>query len=350
MEKQDSIMKVGYVAPMSIAAVNGGIRTQATFTIKHIKNHGVQPVLLSPWDDIGLQKLDLVHVFGASIENTGIINQLHALKIPFVLSPVFYSTRSASIIKRAIKIEKIGAIVGKGIRSDFSIKADLCHKADKILPNTTEELKLIEMGFSIPSKKLSVVPNGVENRFANASPDLFIEKYGLQDFILFTGQAGAERKNVLKLIEAASDIETPLVIIGSFYEDEYGKECISKANKSTNAILVDTLEHESDLLASAYAACKVFVLPSLYETPGIAALEAALTGANIVITKHGGTKDYFETYAEYIDPNSASSIRESLKNALDKPKSVHLKKHILNSFTWKNVAEQTFEQYKNVVA
>jgi len=43
------------------------------------------------------------------------------------------------------------------------------------------------------------------------------------------------------------------------------------------------------MLASAYAACDVFVLPSMFETPGIAALEAGLAGAKIVITKYGGT-------------------------------------------------------------
>ncbi len=35
------------------------------------------------------------------------------------------------------------------------------------------------------------------------------------------------------------------------------------------------LDHDDPLLASAYAAARVFALPSWFETPGLAALEAA---------------------------------------------------------------------------
>lgn len=342
-------MKVGYVAPMSIAAVNGGIRTQALSTIEHIEAFDVQPVLLSPWDDLQKLELDLVHVFGASIENVGIVDQVHALGIPLVLSPVFYSNRSATVINRAIKLEKLGTIVGQGIRSDFGVKADLCDKANLVLPNTSEELKLIEQGFSISPRKITVVPNGVEERFKDSSPNLFIEKYGIEDFILFVGQAGAPRKNVQKLIQATDSIDAKLVIIGSFNEDKYGKECISLAEESRNVTLIDTLEHHSELLASAYAACKVFVLPSMYETPGIAALEAGIAGSNIVITQYGGTSDYFGDHAEYINPNSISSIRDGLKTALEKTASTELKNHIMDNFTWQKVAGKTFEQYKRIL-
>jgi|AntRauTorckE6833_2_1112554.scaffolds.fasta_scaffold05148_6 glycosyltransferase involved in cell wall biosynthesis len=342
-------MKVGYVAPISIAAVNGGIRTQALSTIQHIKAFDVQPFLLSPWDDLHALELDLIHVFGASIENVGIADQLYSLGIPFVISPVFYSNRSAKVINRAIKIEKLGAIAGQGIRSDFSVKADLCAKANLVLPNTSDEFRLIEQGFSISPTKIEVVPNGVEDRFAESNPDLFIEKFGIKDFVLFVGQAGAPRKNVRKLLEVASSLDTKLVIIGSFHEDDYGNECKSMAAGSKNVVLIDTLEHHSELLASAYAASKVFVLPSMYETPGIAALEAALAGSNIVITQYGGTKDYFEDHAEYIDPNSTSSILKGLQIALEKKASEELSDNILDTFTWQKVSQKTFDQYKRIL-
>ena len=343
-------MKVGYVAPMSIAAVNGGLRTQALQTIAHISNYGVEAVKLSPWDDLEKKSLDLVHVFGATIENVGIIDQLYAQQIPIVLSPVFFSNRSAVVIKRFLNIERLSKTVSDALRSDFSVKAELCAKANLILPNTTEEAKLIESGFSIASKKLKVVPNGVETYFSEASPDTFVEKYGLKDFVLFAGQAGAERKNVIKLLEVASEIESDIVIIGSFYENEYSKKCVFLAEKAENVTLIETLEHDSELLSSAYAASKVFVLPSQFETPGIAAMEAALAGSNIVITEKGGTKDYFDGFAEFIDPHSTASVLKGIRNALSKESSKHLKNHILNNFTWDKVAEKTSEQYKVVMS
>ena len=46
------------------------------------------------------------------------------------------------------------------------------------------------------------------------------------------------------------------------------------------------LDHHDPLLASAYAAARVFALPSWFETPGLAALEAALAGCSVAITPY----------------------------------------------------------------
>src|SRR5690606_26899639 len=161
------------------------------------------------------------------------------------------------------------AMLGGGIRSEYAVKAELCGMAEMVLPNTDEEARLIEQSFSIPSQKIFVVPNGVESRFADADAELFESAYRVKDFVLFAGQAGAPRKNVIQLLEIAPHINAPVVIIGDFYDDDYGKKCIELAKKTGNVHLIETLDHDSDLLASAYAACKVFVLPSLFETPGI---------------------------------------------------------------------------------
>lgn len=342
-------MKVGYVAPMSIAAVNGGLRNQALNTISQVRELGIEVVHLSPWKDLSDQNLDLVHVFGASVENVGIINQLASTNIPFVVSPVFYSNRSAGFIKRVLTFEQMFIPLSKGIRSDFSIQADLCRKANLLLPNTTEEAKLIREAFSISEGRIAVIPNGVETRFKNATPDLFMEKYGSKDFVLFAGQAGAERKNVIDLLEIADKIEAPVVIIGSFYDNEYGAKCLQIASRSDNVTLIETLDHASDLLASAYAASKVFVLPSQFETPGIAAMEAALAGSEIVITGKGGTKEYFGEHAEYIDPNSSASLLLGIQNALAKNHSKDLKEHILQKYSWDKVAKMTVENYQKLI-
>lgn len=342
-------MKVGYVAPMSIAAVNGGMRNQAFNTISKVRELGIEVVQLSPWEDVFDQDLDLVHIFGASVENVGIVNQLKSAGIPFVVSPVFYSNRSAGLIKRVLTFEQLFKPLSKGIRSDFSIQAELCRKANLLLPNTAEEAKMIGKAFSIPNDQIKVIPNGVETHFKNATPDLFIEKYGFEDFVLFAGQAGAERKNVIKLLEIANKIDTPVVIIGSFYNDHYGIKCNKLASRSPNVTLIETLGHDSKLLASAYAASKVFVLPSQFETPGIAAMEAALTGSDIVITQKGGTKECFDEHAEYIDPDSSASLLQGIQNALAKKYSEELRDHILRNYTWAKIAKLTAENYQKLM-
>ncbi len=342
-------MKVGFIAPMSISVVHGGVRTQTEMTIKHLRSLGVEPVMISPWDRLDVNELDLIHVFGATAENSGILLHLSNSDVPVILSPILYSNRSISVINLSIKAEKLLSVLGNGIRSEFGLKAGLCEMADLILPNTFKEGRMIEQGFGIRSSKIKMVPNGVEKRFSTADKNLFIETYGLQNFVLFVGQASAERKNVIGLIKAAEEINAEVVIIGSFDNSAYSQKCLQLAGQAGNITLINTLDHDSKLLSSAYAAAKVFVLPSYFETPGIAALEAGLAGANIAITKHGGTQEYFGNHASYIDPKSTVSIVKAINKALSAKTNYRLKKHILQNYTWEMVAQKTFDLYLEVL-
>jgi glycosyltransferase involved in cell wall biosynthesis len=104
------------------------------------------------------------------------------------------------------------------------------------------------------------------------------------------------------------------------------------------------------LLASAYAACDVFVLPSLFETPGIAALEAGLAGAKVVITSQGGTREYFGGLAEYINPYSVKSIRDGIQIALIKQNDKQLRDKIRKEYLWSDVAKHLLSVYQIVVS
>ncbi len=339
-------MKVGFIAPLGIALVNGGVRTQALQTAASLKNLGLDIEFISPWTK--KVDVDLMHIFVAGPDTFGVISRCSELGIKTALSPVFFSNRSSATIASSLKAEKVFGKVGSGIRSDFGIKAQVCKIADIILPNTSAEAELIEKGFGIDPSKIQTIPNGVESRFMNSTSDLFIEKYGLKDFVLFVGQAGAPRKNVIRLLEAASKINAPIILIGTLYDDKYGNKCKQLAQQAGNVTFIETLEHDSELLASAYSACHTFVLPSQYETPGIAAMEAALAGANIAITDKGGTKDYFKEWAEYLNPESTSSISTAVNNCLKKEKDPTLKEHILHNYSWNKVGEKTLEAYQKL--
>lgn len=341
-------MKIGIVAPLSVAAIHGGVRTQALMTAKGLQDLGHEVHFISPWDN-GFS-FDLVHIFSAGPETIGLSNYLAKQNIPFVLSPVFYSTRSASFIALSLYVERLLSKAGSGIRSDFGIKSEMCKMADLILPNTSHEALLIAKGLVIDTEKITVIPNGVEERFAEADPELFSEMYSLQDFVLCVAQAGAPRKNVKLLLQAAPHIPADIVVAGAFDESTYSKECLRLAAEADNVHLIGHLDHDDPMLSSAYAACHTFVLPSYYETPGIAALEAALAGAHIVITRYGGTVEYFGDMASYIEPDDALALAHSVQKTLDTQPSSQLKQHILESYTWNEVARQTETAYGKLIS
>jgi glycosyltransferase involved in cell wall biosynthesis len=207
----------------------------------------------------------------------------------------------------------------------------------------------MKYAMNIPTDNLFIVSNGVEERFAKAPADLFIRQYGMQDFILYVGKVGPHRKNVHMFLKALERIDHPAVIIGAFDDSPSGRKCRELAQKNPRLLVIDELSHDSMLLASAYSACDVFVLPSLYETPGIAALEAALAGAKIVITPFGGTQDYFGSDAEYVDPGSEDNIASGIRAALIKEKSPALSEHIKKEFVWEKVGEKTKQVYEHVL-
>jgi len=329
--------------------LHGGPNTQLRMTAKHLSEFDVTVGMFDPWRYGIEREFDLFHLFAANIGTFHLARELHVRNVPLVVSPIMFSSHSAQFIRRGLSATRLLQRAGRGIWSDYSIMADICSWASAVLPNTRAEANLVTRGLGSDGSRVTVVPNGVEERFADATPDLFREKYGVDQFILHVGHIGYERKNVLNLIRVLGTIDHPSVIIGRSLQTPYAEACLAEARKHKQILVIDGLDHESDLLASAYAASKVFVLPSQFETPGIAALEAGLGGAEIVITQEGGTREYFGSFAEYVDPRSNESIRQGILTALGKSPTGVLRDHILAEFTWRQVARKTAGAYRSVL-
>jgi glycosyltransferase involved in cell wall biosynthesis len=342
-----TVYVAGYQA---ISILHGGPNTQIRNTAKYLGRHGISTKFFDAWRPFNRDECDIFHVFGANIGTYHLAREICALGVPLVVSPIVYSLHSPLFIANALRAMRLVRKVGRGIWSDYVFTADICRWADRVFANTRAEADLLSEAFSVSREKILVVPNGVDERFHDVSPALFRKTYGLEGFILNVGHTGHGRKNVLALIKALAQINHPAVIIGRIIRNEYGDSCRREAAKHKHILLIDGLENSSELLGSAYAACDVFVLPSLFETPGIAALEAALAGAKIVITKFGGTREYFGEMAKYVDPKSVSSIRDGIKEALVMKKDEALREHIRKEFLWQNVAEKTAAGYHALLA
>jgi glycosyltransferase involved in cell wall biosynthesis len=329
-------------------AACGGLSIQVTNTALALERKGVHVTFYNPWEACDWENIDLAHIFRADLETYTIAQWLHETGIPFVTTPVFYNSHSFYKIRVSLALSRIARNMLSGIRSDLDCVHDICQWSIRVLPNTYAEKTFLEKGIGATSKKVIVIPNAVEERFAQADPSLFVNKHGIKDFILSVGNFGYPRKNMLNLIHALGQIDHPAVLIGSIYDNAYGRQCRKELETLKNILWLDALPHDDPMLASAYAACKVFVLPSYFETPGIAAMEAALSGANIVITPHGGPKEYFRNMADYVDPDSISSIKDKITTLLLKEPGPHLKKHILDTYTYSNVAEKLVQIYKEI--
>lgn len=343
-------MKITFASYHTVMHRHGGPMTQIVQTMKHLQHRGINVRLLDQWNtQNNWHDCDLFHLFASNLGVYDLARYLASHRLAYVVSPIFYTRKSPPVIRLVRTAEKMAGKLARGLWSDYGFGADICNWAEHCLPNSREEQALLTRGLGVPPGRVTVIPNGVEERFLDADPDLFHREYGIKDFILNVGHIGIPRKNAMALIRALRTIDHPAVIIGRITPSDDADLCLKEARKNKNLLIIPGLDHDSPMLASAYAASSVFVLPSLYETPGIAALEAGLAGSKVVTTPHGGGREYFENFAIYVDPYSIPSIEKGITQALNQPVTTALKDHIRSRFLWSRIAEQTASVYRTVL-
>ena len=352
--------KVLYITHQLANSYYGGAETQMLKTMDQINSSasGFQVKLFDQWND-RLEDFDVVHFFNPRAfpsECYSMANFAKERGIVVVVSPVFYHHSGIKGDSRKGWADSIIEKFSESYRPLFQISGfrrfdpynqlgRLLSLSDIILPNTHEELEILKQFFNIDAIISYVVPNAAESSFLQGDPELFIKEHGVKDFILFIGRIEPQ-KNVLAMIKAfkESGLPTKLLIVGKPAHKDYAKLCLQEAGPDVR--FLPPIPHDSDMLHSAYKAAKVLALPSYYETPGLAALEGGLAGANIVITKNGGTMEYFEKYVQYVDPRYPEQIRAALREAFNAPRTEDLSKHIASNFTYERTAQLTVDAYR----
>ena len=363
--------------------VFGGDSVQMIKTAEFLRKLGVQVDIslelaprLDDYEIVHLMNITRVKFTYAQLTNA------KKQKKKVVLSPIYWNTREVvsaywrSILSlndfcsmKELWNACLSSLANKNLMSQIgelmqnkTLAQTVLSEVDHLLPNSHAELGILRRDFFEVLRnqkgKSSVIPNGVDTGiFWNASPEVFTRKYGFTDFVLNVGRF-SYRKNQLSLIKAMKNTGIDVVFIGessrsssSYYgikdaiDKLYYQKCRHNADSSFR--FLGAMPHSE--IASAYAACKVFALPSLYETPGLSALEAALSGANIVVTTGGSTREYFSDFALYCDPYSATSIKEAVLKSYTTPKNSKLREYVLRNFTWDKVAKATLAAYEKVL-
>ena len=328
----------------------GGPTYKLIHTKKHLEKLGVDVMFHDMWDqNIEFSKDDIFHLFNAGMATYPLAKNLRESYLNYVVNPIFYSNHSAKVLQAYLKTEETSRKFLKRSYSDYYFTKFICDNAVRVLPNTIAEGELLNKGLAVDNKKMQIIHNGVEKRFAESEATLFQKKYGIKDYILYVGHLGPFRKNGKKIIQALSQIDHPSVIIADVRNNKEGEWCREALRNNKKILFIEWLDHDSKMLESAYAGAHTFILPTRYETPGRAALEAGLAGANIVITPKGGTKEYFAEFAEYPNPLSVDSIKQSIEISLNKPKTTALRERIMQNYIWEIIAKQTVKMYSEVI-
>ncbi len=312
---------------------------------EHLRSRGHHVELFNQWSH-KIQDFDLVHNFGSI--NRDFWFAVKGANVPLIVTPILWPKRSI--------FNMICAPLGKHFRNASPYTRNplkVYHEfrlPDRLIVNSQSEAGKIAEVFGLRPEDFSVIPNGVDQSFREADRSLFTQRYQIENFLLCVGRI-ANVKNQLGFIRAAAGLNLRLVFIGSPEPSTMGyyEQCRKEAPADT--LFIDRVEQGSPLLASAFAAARLVVIPSQFETCGIVAMEAGLAGGKVAITKNGGTREYYKDYVSYLDPQSTSTLRKTLLTALgaDNPKASGFQAYIQQNYLWERVMDQTLEIYRTIL-
>jgi len=170
----------------------------------------------------------------------------------------------------------------------------LASASDRVLATTEKERDLLMKYYGVPGEKIGVAPCGVNlERFMPIARGMARKELGLQNsrsVILYVGRF-APVKGLERLIAAAAHLRhcrgLSLVIVGG--DNRHAPaELIRLVKRSGVGDMIrfeGRVEHE--VLPLYYNAADVLVVPSYYESFGLAALESLACGTPVVATSVG---------------------------------------------------------------
>ncbi len=320
-------------------------------TTQALQSIGIDASLWRPWEE-RLAEADCLHLFGSLPEHLPLVEAARQQHVPVVLSTIsWFSLMSYWREPRPIR-KRLAACGRYLIRASCprlpSWRRRLYQTVDLLMPNSQAEAGQLIRHFDVPAAKIHIVPNGAEERFAQVNPEPFARVVGLQGFVLCPGRI-EPRKNQLGVLRALRGTGVPVVILGEpvpGYES-YLDEC--RAAADDNVHFLGRIDHDDPLLASAYAACGCLVLASWYETPGLVALEAGMSGVPLVLPEGGAAKEYFGPLATYVRPTDYRAIRHAVLASLIRGRNRALADHVRHHFSWSAAARATAEGYQRVL-
>jgi len=329
----------------------GGGEVQMLALRRELHALGIDARLWRPWED-SLAEADGLHLFGSLPEHLPVVDAARRRGMPVVLSPIAWFALANCLREPRPILRRLAAatrFVGRAVCPRLpSWRRRLYQSVDLVLPNSKAEAQQLRQYFGVPSRRIHVVPNGAELRFASATPEPFVSRFGMRNFVLYAGRI-EPRKNQLGFLWAMRGAEVPIVVLGDAVPgfEWYLAECRRVAGPKVR--FLPGLHHDDPLLAGAYAACACLVLASWFETPGLVALEAGMSGTPLVLPRGGCAREYFGEQAAYVRPGDLPGIRRAVLAAVAAGRSLPLARHVRTYFSWTAAAKITREAYERVL-
>lgn len=341
-------MRVGCISYPMFLEHQGGLEVQIEETVAHLRMAGVDARRIDPTVE-SLADFDLLHVFSA--ENHKIIRRAKSDCMRVVVSSVLQSHWSEwDNLIASLSTELTAKLTRWEVTTSYQqIKATLS-AADHIIALGKSEKQTLIRRYGQATRKISIIPNGVAQRFFDASPDPFLAKHSIgAPFVLCAGDI-SNYKNQLSIVQATAAMSVPIVLLGTCVERQkaYLQRCITEGQGRVHYL--GRLEHNDPLLASAFAAASVLVLPSKGEVMPLSVLEALAAGTPVVVTRnHSLDIDPHPPAFSEVNHTDIKSIAAKINDARKAPVDPASCKRLVQSNRWETIVQSIIEIYRKSI-
>lgn len=311
-------MRVKYFPCQPHCFAFGGFDIQMINTLNAVKKAGVDASKLDIWSRDN--DFEIIHLWGVGPHNFQIID---------------WSKKSGKAIIATVLMPYHDTLRSKlGYLSRLFNVRHLIHYfklIDKIVVVNNLQRDVLNNFYAVPVSKIEIIPHLVEDKFFEIPDFNFSEKYGIENYILCTGNISS-RKNQYNLALACINLNLKLVLIGSILDGEmgYGEKLETLAARHKNILWIKELPKASEELISAYYHCKIYALPSKSETQPIGALEAVAMRKPLVLLNRKYAYQGFYNGAFLCKSPSVGNIESALTQVLNNKSIPQENKEIIN--------------------
>lgn len=216
----------------------------------------------------------------------------------------------------------------------------------------------------IYGEKVHYLPNGIHiDRFRQGDPNLFREAYRInpsEKIILCVSRIDYQKdqKTLLRAFaEWKKENPSWLVLIGPITVPAYLEELRSLAKElevEDRFLVITGLKTEDPLLAGAYKAADLFVLPSKTEPFGIVILEAWAAGTPVVASRVGGIVGFTHHEEDCLQFESGNEnellkmMQRLLNDSVLRQKVIDRASKEVEAYRWEIIAKQLAQIYQSL--
>jgi glycosyltransferase involved in cell wall biosynthesis len=236
------------------------------------------------------------------------------------------------------------------------MQSRVAQQLPRIMTVSESSLGDITDGHGVDPDKMRVVHVGVDPDLFRPRPDIA----RVPGRLMTTSSSDVPMKGLVHLLEAVAKLRTEradveLTVIGTPNADGPVMKAIRRFGIEDAVHFVSGVSDER--IVELYAEAELAVVPSLYEGFSLPAIEAMASGVPVVATTGGAIPEVVGTdgtTAALVPPGDASALAHVIAELLDDPLRRAAigeagRQRAVQRYSWTATAEQTLQQYREVI-